>query len=309
MVFVSSEMNEQGTVFGDGIEADRLDFSWGMRLTVGIAPNRVEPHRRLTDSSGMTTRRPTGRSEANDEEARFFAAYDPNDYERLLGRGRRGAHFGLRQAPLYSACSGGASTPTRTGGPCPGGSGRPKESLGGRGRAPARGQGGLTGPFLEQLYTFGAPERDPRTRVVSIAYYALVEQKRFVGIGDRNPDVITPRLQIPWEGETGGPVEALAGDGRPLPLAFDHAEMLGTAVKRLRGKLDYAPIGFELLGDTFTLLDLQRVHEAVLGRSVNKDSFRRRMLGTGLLKATVMSQSGVLHRPAELYRFARRSKE
>jgi len=81
--------------------------------------------------------------------------------------------------------------------------------------------------------------------------------------------------------------------------------MLGMAVKRLRGKLDYAPIGFELLGPTFTLRELQRVHEAVLGRAVNKDSFRRRMLATGMLVATGRSQTGVEHRPAELYRFAR----
>jgi 8-oxo-dGTP diphosphatase len=78
-------------------------------------------------------------------------------------------------------------------------------------------------------------------------------------------------------------------------------------VKRLRGKLDYAPIGFQMLGETFTLLELQRIHETVLGRSVNKDSFRRRMLASGLLKATGRAQTGVGHRPAELYRFARKS--
>jgi 8-oxo-dGTP diphosphatase len=145
--------------------------------------------------------------------------------------------------------------------------------------------------------------------VVSIAYYALIEQKRFVGLAERSPEVSTPRLHVPWEGEVGGPVEALDAAGRVLPLAFDHAEMLGTAVKRLRGKLNYAPIGFELLGDTFTLLELQRVHEAVLGRSVNKDGFRRRMLSTGRLKATGRSQRGVVHRPAELYRFVRPPEE
>ena len=78
-------------------------------------------------------------------------------------------------------------------------------------------------------------------------------------------------------------------------------------MKRLRGKLDYAPIGFQLLGETFTLRDLQRVHETVLGRALNKDSFRRRMLASGLLKPTGKAQTGVEHRPAELYRFARRS--
>ena len=255
----------------------------------------------------MTTRRPPGRNEVSDDEARFLSGYDPGDYERLSV---------AVDVVLISAFDGHLFTllarrkehPHKDRWALPGGFVRPKESLEVAAARLLAGKGGLTGVFLEQLYTFGAAARDPRTRVVSIAYYALVEQKRFSGIGDHNPDILTPRLRVPWEGENGGPVEALDGSGRPLRLAFDHAEMLGLAVQRLRGKLDYAPIGFELLGDSFTLLELQRVHEAVLGRSVNKDSFRRRMLSTGLLKATGRSQSGVGHRPAELYRFARRKE-
>jgi 8-oxo-dGTP diphosphatase len=102
-------------------------------------------------------------------------------------------------------------------------------------------------------------------------------------------------------------VEVAGPGGAPLPLAFDHGEILGTAVKRLRGKLDWAPVGFQLLPTTFTLLDLQRVHETVLARPLNKDSFRRRMLASGQLEATGRSEQDVDHRPAELYRFARRS--
>jgi 8-oxo-dGTP diphosphatase len=83
--------------------------------------------------------------------------------------------------------------------------------------------------------------------------------------------------------------------------------MIGMAVKRIRGKLDYAPIGFQLLPDHFTLLELQRVHEVVLARELNKDSFRRRMLASGLLEATGEQESGVGHRPAERYRFRSRS--
>ena len=79
------------------------------------------------------------------------------------------------------------------------------------------------------------------------------------------------------------------------------------AVKRLRGKLDYSPIGFQLLPETFTLLDLMQVHETVSGRPQNKDSFRRRMLSSGLLEATGERQQDVGHRPAELYRFGKRS--
>jgi 8-oxo-dGTP diphosphatase len=82
--------------------------------------------------------------------------------------------------------------------------------------------------------------------------------------------------------------------------------MLGTAVKRIRGKLDYAPIGFELLPDRFSLRELRLVHEAILGRPLNKDSFRRRMLDRGLVVPTGHRAGGVGHRPPELYRFADR---
>jgi 8-oxo-dGTP diphosphatase len=166
---------------------------------------------------------------------------------------------------------------------------------------------GLSGLFLEQLYTFGGPGRDPRTRVISVAYYALVDRARFVEAAGRSADLAVARLEVPWEGETGGPVELRTESGALLPLAFDHADILGMAVKRLRGKLGYAPIGYQLLGRRFTLLELQRIHETILGRPLNKDSFRRRMLASGELEATGESQKDVEHRPAELYRFARRS--
>jgi len=249
------------------------------------------------------TKRATKPARTDDDEARFLAAYDPSHYERL-SVAVDVVLISALEGSLYTLLARRKEHPHRNRWALPGGFVRPKESLEDAAARLLAGKGGLEGVFLEQLYTFGAPDRDPRPRVVSIAYYALVEQKRFAGIAG-NPDVLTPRLRVPWEGETGGPVEALDATGRSLPLAFDHAEMLGLAVKRLRGKLDYAPIGFELLGDTFTLLELQRVHEAVLGRAVNKDSFRRRMLSTGLLKATGRSQSNVVHRPAELYRFSR----
>jgi 8-oxo-dGTP diphosphatase len=159
---------------------------------------------------------------------------------------------------------------------------------------------GIRHVFLEQLYTFGAPRRDPRTRVISVAYYALVPRL------PAKASSVLARVHPPWEGETGGPVE-LYLDRRELPLAFDHADIVGMAVKRLRGKLGYSAVGFQLLPDTFTLLELQRVHETVLGRPLNKDSFRRRMLASGELEATGTAQREVDHRPAELYRFVRRS--
>ena len=87
-----------------------------------------------------------------------------------------------------------------------------------------------------------------------------------------------------------------------MEVAFDHREILAMAVQRLRGKIDYTPIGFELLPPVFTLFQLQRVHETVLGRKLNKDSFRRRMLASGQLEPTGDIQQDVDHRPASLYR-------
>lgn len=157
--------------------------------------------------------------------------------------------------------------------------------------------------FLEQLFTFGAPDRDPRGHVVSVAYYALVPHERLhTAIGD---DLDLLRIDVPWPGTSGGPVRALDALGTAQPLGFDHAEILGTTMLRLRGKIDYAPVGFELLGETFTLLQLLEVHEAVLGRKLNKDSFRRRLLASGLLQETGDHEGEVAHRPAALYRFLR----
>ncbi len=167
---------------------------------------------------------------------------------------------------------------------------------------------GLSDVFFEQLYTFAEPGRDPRSRVVSVAHYALVDRGRFERVaGSAGSPRAVARIVVPWEGETGGSVELRGEEGESLDLAFDHDEILGMAVKRLRGKLDYTPVGYQLLPERFTLRELQTVHETVLGRPLNKDSFRRRMLASGDLEATGTKQRHVGHRPAELYRFRRRS--
>ncbi|MDJ0974956.1 MAG: NUDIX domain-containing protein [Planctomycetota bacterium] len=166
---------------------------------------------------------------------------------------------------------------------------------------------GVEGVFVEQLYTFGAVKRDPRTRVIAVAYYALVHP----GLLERAPlngNTVLAELAVPWRGESGGDVGAVRPEGGRLKLAFDHAAMLGLVVLRLRGKLDYAPIGFELLPRHFTLRQLQEVHETILGKRLNKDSFRRRMLASGRIRATGRREADVGHRPAALYRFARRTK-
>jgi 8-oxo-dGTP diphosphatase len=189
----------------------------------------------------------------------------------------------------------------------PGGFVRMDESLDAAAERVLRTKVGVQGIYLEQLYTFGHPDRDPRTRVIAVAYYALVNAAKLQSLVSGGPTLAT--IHVPWEGEQGGKAEACDGDGRRLQLAFDHAEMLGLVVQRLRGKLDYAPIGFELLPKEFTLRDLQTIHETIHGRTLNKDSFRRRLLASGLIEPTGKLEADVGHRPAELYRFRQQKAE
>jgi len=167
---------------------------------------------------------------------------------------------------------------------------------------------GVSGIFLEQLYTFGDPNRDPRTRVITVAYYALVESGKLKKQLRQHERIQLVELTVPWKGEAGGRVGAANGN-KKLSIAFDHADILGLVVQRLRGKLDYAPIGFELLPKKFTLRQLQEIHEGILGTSKNKDSFRRRLLATGLIAATGEYEKSVGHRPAELYRFKPKTRK
>jgi 8-oxo-dGTP diphosphatase len=188
----------------------------------------------------------------------------------------------------------------------PGGFVHMGESLDGAASRELTEETGLEDVYLEQLYTFGEPSRDPRTRVITVAYYALVDWQRLRHLQSEDQPTLL-KLEVEWSGETGGPVTVLDETGQAQSLAFDHADILGMAVKRIRGKLDYVPIGFQLLPACFTLRQLQDVHETILDKPLNKDSFRRRMLASGLLEATGEREEDVDHRPAELYRFARRS--
>jgi 8-oxo-dGTP diphosphatase len=148
---------------------------------------------------------------------------------------------------------------------------------------------GLQKVFLEQLYTFGAIDRDPRERVVSVAYYALVK------LQDHRVRAATDARQAAWF-----PVHEVPS------LAFDHAVILGQALSRLRGKLSYQPVGFELLPKKFALSQLQHLYEVVLERELDKRNFRKKVLATGLLVETDEMQQDVPHRAARLYRFDER---
>jgi 8-oxo-dGTP diphosphatase len=145
---------------------------------------------------------------------------------------------------------------------------------------------GLADVFLEQLYTFGAIDRDPRERVVSIAYYALVK------LADHPATGASDATEAGWF-----PVTELPS------LAFDHAEILKAGLGRLRAKVRYEPIGFELLPLKFTLSQLQHLYEAVLQTGLDKRNFRKRILGTGLLAPLKEQMRLGAHRPAQLFCF------
>jgi 8-oxo-dGTP diphosphatase len=183
----------------------------------------------------------------------------------------------------------------------PGGFVRIDESLDDAARRILRDKARMEGVYVEQLYTFGALQRDPRMRVITTAYLALQNADSFAAALRVSSELKLAKVITLWQGETGGPA-AIVVEGAAAPLAFDHAEILGTAMLRLRGKLDYSDVAFALLPETFTLRQLQDIYEAVLGVDLNKPAFRRRMVDKGWLEATGARESGASFRPAELFR-------
>jgi 8-oxo-dGTP diphosphatase len=153
---------------------------------------------------------------------------------------------------------------------------------------------GVREVYLEQLFTFGSPYRDPRTRVITVAYFALLSTDQAAGQSLRGAsDASDARWWSMYD----------------LPeLAFDHQRILNYALQRLRWKLEWTALGFMLLPEEFTLSELQRVYETVLRESLDKRNFRRKILDLGIVEETGRLYKGD-HRPAKLYRFTAKAIE
>lgn len=144
----------------------------------------------------------------------------------------------------------------------------------------------LVNIYLEQLYSFADPARDPRARVITVSYYALISAEKL-------------RLEA----------RANAEDVRwfsisELPeLAFDHQEIVLFALSRLKERLETSSVSFQLLPEKFTLTELQRVYELVLDKTLDKRNFRKKILSSGILVDIGETKMEGYHRPAQLYSF------
>jgi ADP-ribose pyrophosphatase YjhB (NUDIX family) len=202
----------------------------------------------------------------------------------------------------------------------PGGFVRPDETVGEAANRELIEETGINGEYLEQLYTFSAPERDPRTWVISCAHMALIDSKRIdikagsdasdaqwfvvkmentaelgrtkLLLSNKNIDLSSIIVTKPGETE----LQIIENNG----LAFDHAEIIVCAVNRLRAKLEYTDLAFSLMPETFTLTELQQVYEAILGKPLFKAAFRRKLID--LVQETGQYTSDKGHRPAKLYK-------
>lgn len=170
----------------------------------------------------------------------------------------------------------------------PGGFVHIDESLDDAARRELQEETSVSDVYLEQLYTFGDPHRDPRTRVITVVYFALVDSEQL------NIQAATDAEEVRWFSMY------------KLPeLAFDHKEILDYALERLRNKLNYTTVGFQLLPKKFTLTELQRIYEIILNKKLDKRNFRKKILSMGILKeceGETKIYKGY-HRPAQLYSF------
>lgn len=220
-------------------------------------------------------------SASSPNDTSFLADYDPNAYERP-SVAVDVALITILDNELLVLMIKRDQRPQRNRLQLPGGFVKMDESLDDTAKRVLAEKAGVTNVFTEQLYTFGAPGRDPRTRVISVAYYALVHHESLS---------LSEHTQL----------VSVEGLPETAQVAFDHAEIVTATVERLRGKLQYAPVGYELLDDEFTLYDIQQVYEAILDKPLSKPPFRKMILGRDEIEPSGKERSHI-GRPAALYR-------
>lgn len=147
-------------------------------------------------------------------------------------------------------------------------------------------EAGIDVNYLEQLYTFGIPDRDPRNHAISVSYFGLVRPQDFQIMAQTDAE------DVEWF------------TMKKLPkLAFDHKKIIDTAIKRLRGKITYEPVGFELLDKEFPFSDLEKLYQTLLDHEIDRRNFKKKIVSLGILEeldSMIQRKSG---RPARLYKF------
>lgn len=151
---------------------------------------------------------------------------------------------------------------------------------------------GMDNVYLEQLYSLDEPERDPRGRVVSVSYYALVNPRKFAIVAG------TMANDVQWH------------DSKKMPeLGFDHTKIFEKALQRLRSKILYFPVGFELLDDLFTMTELHELYECILDITIDRRNFRRKILDSEYIINTGIKREGLQNRHPDLYKFNKKLKQ
>ena len=201
--------------------------------------------------------------------------------------------FTLRDSELHVLLMKRGAAPFRGVWSLPGGYIHPQDDkdLDAAARRILREKTGIETPYIEQLAAFGSPDRDPRGWTATFAYFALIGSDTLSLKEGANAE------QVQW-----WPIEERRVDP---PLAFDHARVLETAIKRLRNKVEYTTLPVHLLPAKFTLPDLQRVYEQVLGREIDKSAFRKRIAEADFVEPIRGEFRPASNRPAQIYRVKR----